>query len=510
MQELDKLSSALDVEQCIKIIEARDGPVQRATRTPTKYVFTIKIVEAEDLKACDPSGYSDPYVVLCDEFQERLYKSRIVNRNLNPQWNETVDITVTQPLMIVATIWDWDTFGDHDFVGRTSFKLDPRHFNDYLPREFWLNLDTQGRMLLRISMEGERNDIQYHFGKAFRYLRRTEKDMVRKITDKLVAEINAAISVETLRELLNPGIGASITSLWNKRAAAPLITNADKTAVIRPLLTYFDDNFEIMKLTLTGPTMIAVMARLWKEVLSAIESLLVPPLSDKPSTKKPLNQQEQDVVFLWKEELFKFFNARDETGVEFGVPETVLKSPKWHDLGGLCFFYNEPTDELTRESERMAAAAHQRQKAEISAKAGSRQAASASLMVPPPPAVQPQFAMGGGGQFASMGTIRRGKSIAMTRNLGTMRRAKEEKRKEIQAEPSDDMILRILRMRPEAAGYLKERARQKERMQAVSAAAMIVRNSVFQGFPGAQRLGGGGGSPRHGGGNFGRGIVPRR
>lgn len=106
-------------------------------------------------------------------------------RSLNPRWDESVDVTVSGPLNIVATIWDYDTFGDHDFVGRTSLKLDPIHFSDYLPREFWLDLDTQGRILLRVSMEGERDDIQFYFGKAFRHLKRTERDMVRKITDKV-------------------------------------------------------------------------------------------------------------------------------------------------------------------------------------------------------------------------------------------------------------------------------------------------------------------------------------
>ncbi|GJC84074.1 hypothetical protein ColLi_06912 [Colletotrichum liriopes] len=89
---------------------------------------------------------------------------------------------------------------------------------------------------------------------------------------------------------------------------------------------------------------------------------------------------------------------------------------------------------------------------------------------------------GGPGAFASMGTIRRGKSIMMSRNLGTMRKAKEEKRKEAQADPSDDMILRILRMRPEATNYLRERHRQKERQAAAAAAALIVKNSVNQGW----------------------------
>ena len=148
-----------------------------------------KIVEAEDLKACDQNGYSDPYVVLCDEYQKRLAKTRIIQKNLNPRWDESVDITVSGPLNVIATIWDHDTFGDHDFVGRTSLKLDPIHFSDYLPREFWLDLDTQGRLLLRVSMEGERDDIRYYFGKGFRHLKRTERDMVRKITDKVSSTI---------------------------------------------------------------------------------------------------------------------------------------------------------------------------------------------------------------------------------------------------------------------------------------------------------------------------------
>lgn len=78
----------------------------------------------------------------------------------------------------------------------------------------------------------------------------------------------------------------------------------------------------------------------------------------------------------------------------------------------------------------------------------------------------------------------RTKSVLLSRNLGTMKKVKEEKRKEAQAEPSDDMILRILRMRPEAERYLKDRSRQKERLAAHAAAELIVRQSIL-----AQRSG---------------------
>lgn len=186
--QLDSLEKTMNVDACAEVL-ARVAPPKEKLRRPSKHVFTIKIVEAEELKACDQNGFSDPYVVLGDEYQKRLAKTRVVMRNLNPRWDESVDITVQGALNIIATVWDWDSFGDHDYVGRTSLKLDPMHFSDYMPREYWLNLDTQGRLLLRVSMEGERDDIQFYFAKAFRLLKRTERDMIRRITDKVCALI---------------------------------------------------------------------------------------------------------------------------------------------------------------------------------------------------------------------------------------------------------------------------------------------------------------------------------
>jgi hypothetical protein len=187
MLQLDKLERDINVDACAEVIQKHAPPPQHRVRKPDNYVFTIKIIEAEDLKACDINGLSDPYVVLGDEYQKRLAKTRVIYGNLNPRWDETIDITTSGPLNIIATIWDWDTLGDHDCVGRTSLKLDPSHFRDFMPREYWLDLDTQGRLLLRVSMEGERDDIQFYFGKAFRTLKRTERDMTRKITDKVRA-----------------------------------------------------------------------------------------------------------------------------------------------------------------------------------------------------------------------------------------------------------------------------------------------------------------------------------
>jgi hypothetical protein len=316
--QLDKVEKEINVDACAEVVNRLDPPppLNARKREGTKYMFTIKIIEAEDLKAGDINGLSDPYVVLGDEYQKRLAKTKTVYQSLNPRWDETVDILTTGPLNVIATVWDWDVLGDHDCLGRTSLKLDPNHFQDFLPREYWLDLDTQGRVLVRVSMEGERDDIQFHFGKAFRTLKRTERDMTRKTTDKLSSYIQQCLSRRTLRALLSQGTigGVSISQVkgyWSKvsgrpssvttpqTAQSPTATQADITNSLKPLLNYFDDNFAIMKQTLTESAMITVMTRLWKEVLVTIEGLLVPPLSDKLSAQKSLTQQEVDIVYKW-------------------------------------------------------------------------------------------------------------------------------------------------------------------------------------------------------------------
>jgi C2 domain len=248
------------------------------------------------------NGLSDPFVVLGDEYQKRLAKTQVKYSTLNPRWDETFEITTQGALNIVATVWDWDSVGQYDVCGRQTMKLDPSFFSDYMPQDHWLDLDQGGRLLLRVSMEGEKDDIQFYFGKAFRTVKRTERDMTRQITDKLSAYIQHCLSASALKNLLNKGVATSLQSLW-RRNTQPTpssgVSDSEIEAALDALFLYFNENFAIMQQTLTSTAMITVMTRLWKEVLNTIEGLLVPPLSDKPSSQRQLEQAEVDVVFKW-------------------------------------------------------------------------------------------------------------------------------------------------------------------------------------------------------------------
>jgi hypothetical protein len=121
----------------------------------------------------------------------------------------------------------------------------------------------------------------------------------------------------------------------------------------------------------------------------------------------------------------------------------VLTSLKYNDILSVRFFYDESTDNLIHESETIADTAYERQERR------SSRAIPVSFTQP--------------------------RNFRNYRSLGTIKMHKAKKRDAKQKDPNDDIILRILRMRPGAERYLQERFRQKNRLAATAAAEGVLR-----------------------------------
>lgn len=259
--------------------------------------------------------------------------------------DETFDISVENSLWVMASVRDRAIVGKHDSVGRGYLFLDPRRFGDYLTHDLWLDLDTTGRILIRASMEGEKDDSQFYFGRAFRSLKRAEGDMIRVIIDKVRAHpcVASFVLIDLMRSQMAPLIRqyvnrnvlaalikstiqgydynkalAGVTGFYRSAIGAdkadsviPLpakdkprikpegLSDEEIEGAITPLFDYFDANLQIFNSFLATTTKETVMLKLWKEILATIECLLVPPLSDAPSDMKPLADKEVDIVFKW-------------------------------------------------------------------------------------------------------------------------------------------------------------------------------------------------------------------
>ncbi|BFZ60617.1 hypothetical protein YB2330_001657 [Saitoella coloradoensis] len=438
--KMEAIAEALDVETMAMIVEEREPQKPRSSHE--KATFTIRIISGEDLLPCDRNGLSDPYAVLSDEHGNRVAKTRTIYKTLNPRWDQSFDVEVKGFIWLQATVWDADVVGNHDICGRTTpFKLDTREYGDYIPREVVMDLNTQGRLVFRISMEGEKDDILFYFGKVFRSLHATENAMTRIVVDKMTAYIQECLSRQVLKTLLSrPVIDVDRVSLQMSNLLSrtglrqatsqpePVparvgLTKQDMEGALDPLFDYLEANFAVLATTLTKSALKNIISKVWREVLTTIEDLLVPSLSEKPSSMRPLNEAEVDVVYNWLNFLRDFFHSGGD-----GIAMDVLTQSKYQEVMSIRFFYDQDLNTLVQEAERTVQTAMTRRQ-----EAAANETTSAT-----------------GGKLNS-------------RNLGTIKAKRQKQMKDLQS--SDDIILRIMRMREGCERVLYERFRQRSRLQ---------------------------------------------
>ncbi|KTF88743.1 hypothetical protein cypCar_00040492 [Cyprinus carpio] len=87
-----------------------------------QYLLTINLKEGKNLVIRDRSGTSDPFV----KFKldgKNIYKSKVVNKNLNPIWNESFSFPVRDlDQTLHLKVYDRD-LRSNDFMGSSSFPL---------------------------------------------------------------------------------------------------------------------------------------------------------------------------------------------------------------------------------------------------------------------------------------------------------------------------------------------------------------------------------------------------
>ncbi|KAL5479036.1 hypothetical protein ACEPAI_2324 [Sanghuangporus weigelae] len=466
---LDGIYQHIDADRITETLERIAPPVPEKQERP-RFLFTVKIIIAEGLVPLDssPSSKLDVFVTLSDEHGSRLAKTRTIYETLNPRWDESFDISVDKPLWLMVSIRDRALIGKHDTVGRAYICLDPRRFGDFLAHDLWYDLDTSGRVLLRVSMEGEKDDIQFYFGRAFRSLKRAEGEMVRIFIDKMAPFIQQSLSRAVLKSLIKPGSTLDYTKALENVSALyrsavgpssnevqiPLpqterprirpesLSDYEIEQAITPLFDYLEGNLQTLNTYLSDETKEMVMTRLWKEILTVIELLLVPPLSDVPSDMKPLSDKEVDIVFKWLKFLRDFFYIGGE-----GIPLETLQNQKYRDVVSIRLYYDWSTDALMEECVRMMQ--QQLQKA---------------------PTVK-----------------RRAKTVYSQRNLGTIKDRKREKKEQTEV-TNGEIIMRILRMRPGTSDFIAQQMQIIARMQAEQEKRNQERNQRSLGRPRQQQL----------------------
>lgn len=67
---------------------------------------------------------SDPYIVV--KMAKQKLKTRVIKKDVNPEWNEDLTLSVSDPsIPVKLTVYDHDTFSKDDKMGDAEFDIKP-------------------------------------------------------------------------------------------------------------------------------------------------------------------------------------------------------------------------------------------------------------------------------------------------------------------------------------------------------------------------------------------------
>lgn len=467
-EQLLKLEDLFDPEQISDAVRAKEN---HSGQLYTSHVFSLRLIKAENLRSSSSTGSNlNPYVTLIDTNLRKTFgKTRALNSTCNPEWDEEFEITLpaNSTLTISATVWD-KRMGTHSICGRTLIQLDPKRFkHDGIPEEIYLDLDSQGRILIEVAVERERLDAIFVMGRAHRAIKRYRERCIKLMVEKFSKFIHYCFSRSNLKTIC--GSNGNINPNQEQMDLA-----------MTPLYEYLNLGLLVLSQYLTNELLLEVMLAAWNVVLLSADNLLLPNLASAKSTKastnghtngstgwqsavtsavanvtssfmgeRPLTHIELETVFSWLNFLCVdfFHNGGAGPAVE------DLKNEYYQGLLLIPIYYDSDVDYLLEEVERLS---------------------PAYLQTLRDKNVFEHDIIHGPKSSRKLGSISRTTSLIRTKTIraNATTRARELAAKEVKEARSDptvaqtqteDIILRILLIRDQKT-YVAKRLEQRERL----------------------------------------------
>ncbi|TPX67091.1 hypothetical protein SpCBS45565_g03990 [Spizellomyces sp. 'palustris'] len=416
MSKLDDMYRVMNVQELTSIIRrhraamaAENGSSAVSSEDnemTVKGAFKIQLSYAENLKPCNKNGLANPYcivrvpdgtVVPVEEppsmspssmrasstsssartstgsssagptvlsgIQCELARSRAVSDTINPTWDETFQVILPPVTKLEVAVLSKNMLTADEIAGKAVVDLSRgtrlrRKLGDHQTHDVYVEMEPQGRVLVRFTMEGADEDVDFWFRRSKEKLGRTRDDFVRALTGKIIPyareEILKIIKSHEAAPLPSKSFFSSLTTAVqysDKTASGASIDERvsvqDADAALEPLTEYLNKNLGTLADYLSERMAQEVIRRCWDEVVSIIEWSLIPPLYGPiERDRRVLNKRQTSTATSILRILKEFFYADGQ-----GVPLRMLETRKHKYLESLLDQYHADIGRLKREYE---------------------------------------------------------------------------------------------------------------------------------------------------------------
>jgi uncharacterized protein (UPF0303 family) len=119
-----------------------------------------------------------------------MARTRAIYETVNPTWDETFTILLPPVTRLEVNAYSKNMLTSDELCGRATVELGlktrlRRKLSDHHTHDVFVEMEPQGRVLLRITMEGDEEDVDYWFRRSKEKLVRARDDFLRALCAKV-------------------------------------------------------------------------------------------------------------------------------------------------------------------------------------------------------------------------------------------------------------------------------------------------------------------------------------
>jgi len=338
-------------------------------------------------------------------------KSSVVHDSLNPIWDETFQVSICPTTSLDIKVYNKNSnfLMENQICGTGTINFSSI-YNNHQTHDVWVELEPQGRVLIRLTKMGNSENLEFHLKQATHHLKRCRDDFVRAIVNRMVPYMRIVLykmikdqeATQTVGSTLsknffnitrqysiggvqnnnnnNSNNNNNVTEQKNQNPNTrndqyadlykPFYSEAELKQMVTatghnvldpismlecetslaPLTRYLNRNLQTLCLGLSPKMAKIVITKIWCEVLIIIENIMIPQLFGPiEKDRKMLNPRQLAVIDNAFKILYSFFHA---DGQGMGLSTDLLEhGSKYKGIIHLLTIYGRPPINIQKEYE---------------------------------------------------------------------------------------------------------------------------------------------------------------